>query len=212
MLRRGFSRTFGACRKVWLLFPAEPNLELYINSIGFANPLARIGSELRGGIIVQTDSHQDLEFPANTLHAVITIEGGFLAGINYSTIECLPTISRILQAQLPILQASPITVCDDFTGYVDAFTATLGLQLSSQLQNTLRSWVELQPGIQAIFDTMPENFRKLELRRFEKQAVKLNNSLQLFEASTHISHTCGCGDYATNIGEHVAGQHALRLK
>ncbi|KUJ09519.1 uncharacterized protein LY89DRAFT_724483 [Mollisia scopiformis] len=106
--RRGLSKTIGKCKKIWLLFPSTPeNLELYIASAGFSNRLARIGSKLRGGIIVETDSAHELEFPAGTLHAVFTTIGGFLAGINYSTAECLPTMSRVLKAHLPIFHISP---------------------------------------------------------------------------------------------------------
>ncbi|KAL5315345.1 hypothetical protein ACEPPN_016212 [Leptodophora sp. 'Broadleaf-Isolate-01'] len=132
ILRRGLSKTFGKCKKVFLLFPAiEENLKLYVESEGFPNRLARIGSELRGGAVVEVDSNYILEFPAHALHVVFTTEGGFLAGINYSTVECLPVMARMLDAFLTNLTIAPKHTQEDLEHYLKALSAALQMQLES---------------------------------------------------------------------------------
>ncbi|KAF4620110.1 hypothetical protein G7Y89_g14711 [Cudoniella acicularis] len=203
IIRRGLSKTFGKCKKIWLLFPGTPNLDIYIASTGFGNRLARIGSKLRGGIIVETDSSHELEFPADTLHAVFTTVGGFLAGINYSTAECLPAMSRILKAHLPIFHTSLVTISEDTQSYIDALSSTPQIELPAVLFGALQSWVELRPAIQELLDSgkATPSFR-LKMQEFTER-------LETFGRNTRSALVCGYGEYVDNIGKHVTGEHKI---
>jgi len=77
-------------------------LRLYALLVGFSNQLARISSDLHEGIIIKTTSAYALDIPARILHAVFTTVSRFLRGINYSTLESLPTMSYLLITHLPI--------------------------------------------------------------------------------------------------------------
>ncbi|KAG4414274.1 hypothetical protein IFR04_012570 [Cadophora malorum] len=204
ILQRGLSRTIGRCKKVWLLFPGTPqNLEIYVASTGFPNRLARVGSKLQGGIIVETDSSHELEFPAHALHAVFTTVGGFLVGINYSTVECLPAMSRILKAHLPIFHMSPTNISEDIRSYIDALSSTLQMELPAVLFNTLHSWIELRP----VFKETLDSGRATAL--FRRQVQELDDCLENFGRNEHAALRCGCGEYVGNIGKHVAETHKV---
>jgi hypothetical protein len=119
-------QTIGRCKKIWLLFPStSENLELYITSTRFSNRLAHTGSKLQEGVIVETYSTYELEFPAGTLHAVFTTIDGFLTSINYSRAECLSTMSRVRKASLPMLRISPDQISGDFQAYSETLSSNL---------------------------------------------------------------------------------------
>jgi hypothetical protein len=176
---------------------------MYVASAGFTNRLARIGSKLRGGIIVETDSAHELEFPADTLHAVFTTVGGFLGGINYSTAESLPAMSRILKAHLPIFHISPTTISEDIQSYLDALSSTLEMELPTVLFDALRSWVELRPAMQGLLDSGKAT------PGFRRQMQALNQCLEIFGRNNRTALRCGCGEHVDDIGKHVIRMHKM---
>ncbi|KAK0120173.1 hypothetical protein ONS95_011579 [Cadophora gregata] len=204
ILQRGLARTIGRCKKVWLLFPGTPkNLEIYVSSTGFRNRLARIGSKLEGGIIVETDSSHEIEFPAHTLHAVFTTVGGFLTGINYSTVECLTAMSQVLKAHLPIFHISPIAISEDVQSYIDALSSTLQMDLPAVLFVALQSWIELRPVIEETLDSGKTT------ARFQRQVQEVDDCLHHFGENVQMALQCGCGQFVDNIGNHVIESHRL---
>jgi hypothetical protein len=210
MGRRTTAKTIGKCKKFWLLFPGtDENLEHYKQSAGFNNRLARIGSQLRGGIMARTDSTQVLDFPVNTLHSVFTVVGGFLASINYSAAECLPAMSRFLQIHIPDLHISQTisdAVSENIQSFIDAFSSTLDMELERFWFPTLQSWVDLQVVIQRELDS-----GKKLLGDFRRKVELLNNCLERFGRNHKGMSICGCGRKVGHIGTHVIQTHKIAL-
>ncbi|PVH83851.1 hypothetical protein DL98DRAFT_615218, partial [Cadophora sp. DSE1049] len=82
----GISSPLGQCRKLWLIFPpTASNLGLMKKADGQRAKLDRIGKELEGGLVLTTNSHEAIYLPAGCIHAVITLEGGFLIATDFTT-------------------------------------------------------------------------------------------------------------------------------
>lgn len=178
-------------------------MRLYISSAGFSNRLARIGSELRGGIIIETTSAHALDIPAGALHAVFTTVGGFLGGINYSTSESLPTMSRLLIAHLPIFRHASNTVLEDLRVYTNALLLTLDMDSPELIPYALRSWVDLYPHLQRLLDSEHATMELIchisaTQQKLEKFARNMRYHLQ-----------CACGHDTDDIGEHFLALHML---
>jgi hypothetical protein len=92
--------------KIWLCFPgAEPNLKLWAQYLGTEDLLMQYGQRLKGGLIIRTstdpnDNGNCITLRAGTIHAVFTLEGGFIGGINYSTHKDLPIMCQCIIQQL----------------------------------------------------------------------------------------------------------------
>src|SRR6201999_2131950 len=140
-----------------------------------------------------------------TLHAVFTTVGGFLGGINYSTAESLPTMSRLLIAHLPIYQQSSSTVLEDLQMYTDALLLTLDMDAPSLVPYALRSWVDLCPHLQAILDSKHVN------PEFTDHVSEVQKKLERFARNSHYPLECACGCPANDIGEHFAVSHVLAI-
>jgi hypothetical protein len=180
-------------------------LGLYVSSAGFSSRLARIGSELRGGIITKTTSAHALDLPAGTLHAVFTTVGGFLGGINYSTSESLPTMSDLLIAHLSIFRHVSDAVLEDLQMYINALSSTLDMDAPELVSSALRSWVDLCPHLQGILES---EHASTELIRYVSDA---QHKLDVFARNTHFALRCPCGHSVDDIGEHVAASHMLAV-
>ncbi|KAK0117247.1 hypothetical protein ONS96_013080 [Cadophora gregata f. sp. sojae] len=82
----GISASLGNCRKLWIVFPPTArNLGLMKQADGQRAKLDRIGKELEGGLVITTDSDEAIYLPAGCIHAVITLQGGFLIAIDFTT-------------------------------------------------------------------------------------------------------------------------------
>jgi hypothetical protein len=188
------------------LFPStEENLRLYTSSAGFSNQLARIGSDLHGGIIVKTTSAHALDLPAGTLHAVFTTVGGFLGGINYSTSESLPIMSRLLIAHLPIFRHISNAVLEDLQMYTNALSSTLDMDAPELIPYAFRSWVDLCPHLQKLLDSEHTSAQLICC------ASEAQRKLERFARNTHYALQCTCGHYVDDIGEHFVASHMLEV-
>ncbi|KAL2073111.1 hypothetical protein VTL71DRAFT_10435 [Oculimacula yallundae] len=91
----GVSSPIGQCRKLWMVFPpTEKNIGLMKKADGQRAKLVRIGKNLEGGLVFTTNSDEAIYLPAGCIHAVITLDGGFLVAIDFVT----PLSSRPLAA------------------------------------------------------------------------------------------------------------------
>ncbi|KAF7856813.1 hypothetical protein EAF04_009576 [Stromatinia cepivora] len=101
MERSVFSLAFGRSRKIWLFFPpTERNMRLFSKVVGESNILARIGSDLEGGVVCETTTSSALYLPAGTLCTVFTIEGGLLGEIKFTTAADTAIMDRFIQAEM----------------------------------------------------------------------------------------------------------------
>ena len=82
----GISSPLGNCRKMWLVFPpTAKDLQLMKKADGQRAKLDRIGSQLEVGLTFTTSSTEAIYLPAGCIHAVITLEGGFLVAVDFLT-------------------------------------------------------------------------------------------------------------------------------
>lgn len=85
--------------------PTDHNLKLWAANLGLPNQLASYEYQLEGGILVRTwnDTLSDgktITLHGGPLHAVFTLRGGPLGGINYGTQYNLASMAKIVALQL----------------------------------------------------------------------------------------------------------------
>jgi len=196
---------FGGCQKIWLLFPpTKNNLKLYIPEVGIPHKLKKIGADLEGGLIVQTDDEESLEFPSGTLHAVFTVAGGLIGGINYSEIESLPVMADMLAGHLEEFREEN-TVLEDLDQYVKALRYALKLDKDKLLPWVLRSWVRVLPEIRRTMEESPS--KKVQV--IKAKLKELKPAFVQFAKGRHDCKKCACGKEVQDIGKHLQQYHAL---
>jgi len=204
---RGLSRTFGPCTKVWILFPGcvPENRALFHQLNGTRNILARAG-DMIGGIVAKVDSSFDIELPAGALHAVFTLTGGFLAGINYTSIECLPMMGAWLEGCLESFQVNPKNTCADLDKYLKALVATMANQMPEHIPGATSSWLRLLPILQSIMD------RQLSTPKLYSLLRGLEKEIKQGRKDLHWATSCGCGSYASDFGGHFLKNHLVHIE
>jgi hypothetical protein len=86
----GISSPIDECEKLWLLYPrTELDLSLMHREHGQHTKFAQSAALLEFGLVVRTTSKDALYIPAGCLHAVFTIQGGFLVSIDCTTIDSI---------------------------------------------------------------------------------------------------------------------------
>ncbi|KFY50534.1 hypothetical protein V495_00190 [Pseudogymnoascus sp. VKM F-4514 (FW-929)] len=202
-LYRGFAEPVGDCVKFWILSPAKPNWNLFIDSTGIDNRLAKIGDKLKGTIMVLTDSSHGLEFGSGTLHAVFTISGGILLSSNYSTSESLTTMSELILGQLnpDYFENCRIITQEDLEVYKVTLSETL--QIVRLRENALKSWITLQEPLQKLVQQMAAS------SPFKKTVMSINKVIKDFAVKmAGLSGKCECGSQ-DDLGRHITNHHTF---
>jgi hypothetical protein len=97
----GVSAPTGRCVKIWLIYPPTPeNLRRLLGTEGQGTNRIRIGLSLEGGITLKTTSAQAIYLPAGCIHATLTIEGGYLAAVDFTTMGSVKAFSRCITSGL----------------------------------------------------------------------------------------------------------------
>ncbi|KFZ01499.1 hypothetical protein V500_00735 [Pseudogymnoascus sp. VKM F-4518 (FW-2643)] len=204
-LYRGYAEAVGDCVKFWLIFPPKPNWDVFLDSTGFDNRLAKIGGKLKGGIMVWTNSANGLEFGSGSLHAVFTTSGGILLSSNYSTSESLTTMSELIlqQLNLDFFENCETIVCQDLEVYRNTLVTTLDIVGLREI--ALQSWIMLQGPLQMLVQRIAKS------SPFQKTVTSTNNVVKGFAVGTAgRSGKCGCG-LQDDLGEHITKYHILDL-
>ncbi|CZR65289.1 uncharacterized protein PAC_15189 [Phialocephala subalpina] len=191
----GRAVVFGNCIKAWLCFPPTThNMRLWAAHLGTNPAFAIYGSRLQGGIIIRTsndpsDDGNCITLREGTYHAVFTVSGGFLGGINYATHECLAVMTQCIVLQLPRAKDDGIDV--DITWFSD----------------TLRELIEFQPpeqesihsalyNIVLILQVMEDHPLKRGFRAFQTMDIAIDAILQELRVHREDRHgvcKCDCG-------------------
>ncbi|KAM0158527.1 hypothetical protein ACHAQE_005437 [Botrytis cinerea] len=88
-------------KKIFATFPNSPNnVKLFRSTLGREAKLEEIGSSLEGGLIFTITSEDTIYLPGNCFHAVWTLEGCFLATVDFITPSTIKVYSRIICAGL----------------------------------------------------------------------------------------------------------------
>lgn len=104
---------------MWLLFPPTlRNLSVLAQDLEQSDKLLTLASKLEGGVVLTLQSNEALYFPPGTLHAVFTIQGGFLVGSQFWSREsvipftnfylsgCAAGVERVPELYLDVLEIS----------------------------------------------------------------------------------------------------------
>ncbi|KFX99450.1 hypothetical protein V490_01789 [Pseudogymnoascus sp. VKM F-3557] len=155
-----------------------PNWDIFLDSTGFDNRLAKIGGKLKGGIIVSTNSTNGLEFGSRSLHAVFTTSGGVLLSSNYSTSKSPTTVSELIlqQLNLDFFDNCEIIVCQDLEVYRNTLLTTL--DIVGLRKNALQSWIMLQEPLQMLVRRIAES------SSFRSTVTSTNNVIKGFAVGT----------------------------
>ncbi|ESZ92710.1 hypothetical protein SBOR_6922 [Sclerotinia borealis F-4128] len=88
-------------KKIFATFPNSPNnVKLFQSTLGREAKLEEIGSSLEGGLTFTITSDDAIDLPGNCFHAVWTLEGCFLATLDFITPSTIKVYSRIICAGL----------------------------------------------------------------------------------------------------------------
>ncbi|CAD6446258.1 6f84c146-6972-41d6-b92b-bd7f8c8dfd45 [Sclerotinia trifoliorum] len=127
-------------RKIFATFPNSPNnIRLFRSTLGREAKLEEIGPSLEGGLTFTITSDDAIDLPGNCFHAVWTLEGGFLATLDFTTPSTTKGYSRIISAGL-----------DEFIGTMrqkdlfDWFLTSLEIAFKNEyVDDAVSSWIEL---------------------------------------------------------------------
>ncbi|KAJ8058474.1 hypothetical protein OCU04_012662 [Sclerotinia nivalis] len=158
MERSVFSLAFGRSRKIWLVFPpTERNMRLFSKVVGESNILARIGSDLEGGVVCETTTSSALYLPAGILRAVFIIEGGLLGEIKFTTAANVAIMDRFIQEEMISAFPQSLTSSDyNSLKYIQKAKYWPGL-VSDELVSTLTSFENvIDRGGHPLWTILPE--------------------------------------------------------
>ncbi|EDN92187.1 predicted protein [Sclerotinia sclerotiorum 1980 UF-70] len=158
MERSVFLLDFGRSRNIWLVFPpTDRNMRLLSEVVGEPNILARIGSDLEGGIVCETTASSALYLPAGTLCAVFTTEGGLLGEIKFTTAADVAIMDQFRQAEMISAFPRSLTSSDyDSLKYIQKAKYWPGL-VSDELVGTLTSFENVvDKGRHPLWTILPE--------------------------------------------------------
>jgi len=100
--------------------------------------LDKVGKHLEGGLIVKTNSSEVLYLPAGTIHAILTIRGGFLISTEFTTSKSAKVLSQFLCAQFNDFKYSSEEE-DIFDQFLDSIKAALK---NNEVELALKAWVD----------------------------------------------------------------------
>jgi hypothetical protein len=97
----GLSASMHKCQKIWFMYPpTEKNLSLMAIEDGQVAKIMRLAQSLEGGVIFCTSSTTAVYIPSGCIHTALTVSGGFLVTMDFTTrISVLP-FSRYLNLNL----------------------------------------------------------------------------------------------------------------
>jgi len=123
------------------VFPnTKHNIDILV-STSYRDPdLERIGQDLEGGLTFTLNSGEAIDLPMNCIHKVWTLEGCFLANIDFATRDSVKAYPRIMSTGLDRMIDTPTQV-ELFNWLLES----LGVALENgRADVVLRVWVELQ--------------------------------------------------------------------
>lgn len=188
------SATMHRCRKIWLMFPPTcHNLQLLEAELSQSTRLARIGCDLEGGIIVETDSTQAVFIPSGCLHACLTTAGGFLVSIDCSTRTSARPFSHYLQRHL-YRELDAEGQRDIFYKFVDTLEVAIANGVSAV---AVEAWIHCEST----------------LRSFSKwDGAWMMKARQTLRRVDSFAELCPCGSsYSSSWYDHWLGHHLAFL-
>ncbi|XMA20767.1 hypothetical protein WAI453_013558 [Rhynchosporium graminicola] len=126
--------------KIFALFPSSAlNIELMLSTAGKDAALETIGSKLEGGLTFTLSPGEAIDLPQSCFHKVWTIEGCFLATLDFTTPGSIGAYLRIIGSGLDKILTEPVQI-DLFDWFLTTFNIAL---LNGFVDDALRVWLEI---------------------------------------------------------------------
>ena len=191
----GLSTTIDTCRKFWFMFPpTDHNLELMKAELSQNAKLLRIGHQMEGGVVGETTGGQAVYLPAGCIHAVLTLEGGFLVSLDFTTRESVSAFGRYIAKDLHrALDEESQRNC--FFSYLDCLEVAL---YNQRVLTASESWLTLEASLQQTAS------RDLEWRQAAKKCWT-----KFFADMESIELICPCGKAGMeeSFADHMKANH-----
>ncbi|KAI1163013.1 hypothetical protein F5B18DRAFT_354191 [Nemania serpens] len=95
--RHGITTLHGGCIKMFALYrPTRHNLDVFERHCDSDDIFIRTWRKLEGGQFVVFSEEEAIYLPAGCIHATITLKGGLVPGIEYTSVGCLEISANIL--------------------------------------------------------------------------------------------------------------------
>ena len=97
----GLSAPMHKCQKIWFMYPpTEKNLSLMAKEDGQVVKMTRLAQSLEGGVMFYTSSDSAVYIPSGCIHGPLTVSGGFLVTMDFTTRNSVLPFSRYLNLNL----------------------------------------------------------------------------------------------------------------
>jgi hypothetical protein len=163
---------------------------------GQKEKLARIDKDLEGGLIYRTDSTKAMYLPFGTLHAVYTVQGGFLLGLDIATPVSSKTYPKLMARGIDGAGTARFkeVIFDRFLLSVD-----LGFD-KNRVEVALGAWIE---GLEFAREWAAGN------PEWARDTVKVLEEY-LGKAEAKKRTTCPCGMKGKHFIRHFRDVHMLK--
>lgn len=145
---------------------------------------------------MKTTSSDVLQLPPGALHAVFTVVGGFLGGINYSISEGLPVMSRLISAHQPVREYNRISVLEDLGNYEKVLYETLETEHPNLLFQAFSSW-------KYIVDALKNVNHKQQDFTFVESIVRISLEISRYLVIHPRAYKCGCSENLLDNKSHL---------
>jgi hypothetical protein len=183
------------CGKIWFMYPPpEKNLSLMAKEDGEVVKMVRLAQSLEGGVMFYISSEIAVYILSGCIHAVLTVSGGYLVTMDFTTRNSMLPFSRYLDLQL-YTSLDQEGQRDCYYMYLDC----LGVALANgRHEMALKRWISAG-------DHLKQKAKKD--RAWEAAAVTYWSSFLSTTRSDTTIYPCGFGCLEGGFTEHFQHTH-----
>lgn len=174
------------------------------------NKWIRIGKDLEGGLIYKTTSSDAIYLPIGCIHAVFTVEGGFLLTIEFSTPESVKVLSSLFNSHFDRFKDDyskaelPGQFIESVALALRRNRALVGLKAWIDMEERLRRWADNSEDN----DSATKNTEWISRRPgWKKKIVKIWTSFFKSQFSENLSCPCEKMHRSQSLEEHFRADH-----
>lgn len=194
----GLSLCMHKSRKLWFLFPpTDHNLKLMKIELGQNAKLWRVGARMEGGVVCETTDKEAIYLPAGCIHAVFTLDGGFLVSLDFTTRDSVSVFGRYLAQDLHLAMDEE-SQRNCLFSYIESLEVALHNQRAVA---AVESWLKLEPRLQ-----------RTATQDFDWCQTAKTCWVSFLDTTDAMGVVCPCGRVDTDVSfsDHMKASH-LRL-
>jgi hypothetical protein len=170
----------------------------------------RIGKDLEGGLVYKTTSSDAIYLPVGCIHAVFTVEGGFLFTIEFSTPDSVKVLSSLFNSHFDKFKDvyAKAELPSQFIQSVD-----LALQQNRPLVG-LKSWIDMEERLRRWADKSEDHNPTTKNKEWIKRRQKWKEEIariweSFFNSLGSEKLSCPCGKMRPNqsLEKHFCAAH-----